>query len=57
MRSDLEKRAKVMNNRRKWHNRWLKVVGALAAVTVFCTTYALILPAITIITDAYCGHE
>lgn len=57
MRSDLEKRAKVMNNRRKWHNRWLKVVGALAAVTVFCTTYALILPAITISTDAYCGHE
>ena len=57
MRTDLEKRAKVINNRRKWHNRWLKVVGALAAVTVFCTTYALILPAITISTDAYCGHE
>ena len=26
---------------------WLKVVGALGCVVVFCTTYALILPAIT----------
>ena len=29
------------------HRRWLKVVTVMAAVVVFCTTYALILPAIT----------
>ena len=27
--------------------RWRKVVSVLAMVVVFCTTYALILPAIT----------
>ena len=27
--------------------RWLKAVSCMAAVVVFCTTYALILPAIT----------
>lgn len=31
----------------KFHNRWRKVVTAMASVVVFCTTYALILPAIT----------
>lgn len=34
--------------RRKLHNRWRKVVTALASIVVFCTTYALILPAITL---------
>ena len=31
--------------------RWQKVVTVLAAVVVFCTTYALILPAITMEKD------
>ena len=30
--------------RKKW---WHKVVISLAAIVVFCTTYALILPAVT----------
>lgn len=34
--------------RHKFHKRWRKVVTALASVVVFCTTYALILPAITL---------
>lgn len=31
--------------RKKW---WHKVVISLAAIVVFCTTYALILPAVTL---------
>ena len=39
------------------HKRWRRVVTALACVVVFCTTYALILPAITMTGDTYCGKE
>ena len=37
--------------------RWQRVVAALASITVFCTTYALILPAITMEEPTYCGFE
>lgn len=33
--------------RNRRHRTWKKVVGALICIVVFCTTYALILPAIT----------
>ena len=36
---------------------WQKVVGGLACVVVFCTTYALILPAITQEREVFCGQE
>lgn len=39
------------------HKRWQKAVSAMAAVVVFCTTYALILPAITLSNDPICGKE
>ena len=39
------------------HKRWRRVVTALACVVVFCTTYALILPAITMTGETYCGLE
>ncbi len=39
----------------KRHRTWLRVVTMLAAVVVFCTTYALILPAITSV--YVCGVE
>ena len=42
--------------RRRW-KRWQKVVSALACVVVFCTTYALILPAITMERTTYCEEE
>ena len=35
--------------------KWLSVVTCLAAVVVFCTVYALILPAITQENNVYCG--
>ncbi len=37
--------------------RWKWVVTVLACVVVFCTTYALILPAITLTGDTFCGQE
>lgn len=37
------------------HRRWIKVVTAMASVVVFCVVYALILPAITMTSDAVCG--
>ena len=40
--------------RKKW---WHKVVISLAAIVVFCTTYALILPAVTLEKDASAGEE
>ncbi len=41
---------KYIKEHKKEHNkkkRWYQIVTALAAVAVFCTTYALIIPAIT----------
>ena len=37
--------------------RWRKAVSVLACVVVFCTTYSLILPAITLENTVYCGME
>lgn len=42
---------------RRQIKRWQKIVTCLAAFVVFCTTYALILPAITQEDTAYCGIE
>ena len=39
------------------YKRWRRIVTAMACVVVFCTTYALILPAITMTGEAYCGIE
>lgn len=37
--------------------RWKQVVTVLACIVVFCTTYALILPALTMTGDTFCGKE
>ncbi len=36
---------------------WKRVVSILSGVVVFCTTYALILPAVTMSKETYCGKE
>lgn len=41
---------------RQWKKRWRRVVVCLAAIVVSCTTYALILPAITMERDVSCGE-
>lgn len=44
--------------RKMFKSRWMKVVTIMAGVVVFCTVYALILPAITMsIQDPRCGYE
>lgn len=55
MRELLLKAAEYIAKKRR-HKTWVKVVSALACVVVFCTTYALILPAITA-EKVVCGYE
>ena len=43
--------------KRKRTKVWKSVVSVLACIVVFCTTYALILPAITMAKDTFCGYE
>ncbi len=43
--------------KQKRRKLWHKVVGILACLVVFCTSYALILPAITMEKTTYCGME
>lgn len=50
-------RAAVYAKRRRNRSLWKKTVQAMACVVVFCTTYALILPAITMEQDYFCGME
>ena len=48
MRNDVNKKAAEYTTAHKKKKRLYKVVTCLASVVVFCTTYALILPAITL---------
>ncbi|MBQ5950700.1 MAG: BspA family leucine-rich repeat surface protein [Lachnospiraceae bacterium] len=50
-------KAEEYGRKRKGRAMWKRVVSFLMAVTVFVTTYALILPAITQENRAYCGRE
>lgn len=50
-------RVKHYLSKQRKHARWLKIVTALAAVVVFITTYALILPAITMEREIICEKE
>ncbi|MCQ2508055.1 MAG: CHAP domain-containing protein, partial [Dorea sp.] len=47
---------KLLKKRERW-KRWKKTFRFLACIVVFCTTYALILPALTVEKNAYCGYE
>jgi len=46
-----------LNKKKKRKKWWHKVVNFLAVLVVFCTTYALILPAITMEKEWACGKE
>lgn len=37
--------------------RWKQVVAVLACVVVFCTVYALIIPAVTMTNNTFCGKQ
>ena len=43
--------------KRKKKNNWKKVLRVLSCIVVFCTVYALIIPAITQERNTYCGKE
>ena len=47
---------RLLRERRKW-KRWQKAVSVMGALVVFCTAYALILPAVTMGKETYCGQE
>jgi len=54
---NLSHQAAGYRRRRKQVSIWKKITMILASVVVFCTTYALILPAITMEQAAICGKE
>jgi len=45
------------NSCQRKRKNWEILVSVMAAIVVFCTTYALILPAITQERESYCGYE
>lgn len=45
----------VFLKQHKFNKRWKKVLFFLSIIVVFCTTYMLILPAITLETETVCG--
>ena len=51
--SKAQKQLKKQQKKRMWR----RIVSVLGSIVVFCTTYALILPAITMSDDTYCGIE
>ncbi len=57
MKNVLLQAAAKLNKERKDRKGWQRVVTSMAAVVVFCTTYALILPAITLEQEVICGVE
>ena len=55
MRKDILREAAGYLARDRRRRIWKKAVGALACAVVFCTVYALILPAITLEKTPQCG--
>lgn len=55
--ADFLKRTNEYSVKHKRRKRWYKIVSILASIVVFCTVYALILPAITMEKDPICGFE
>ena len=57
MQNSTELLIKQYSKKNKHQRAWKKVVQTLACIVVFCTTYALILPAITMERPTLCGQE
>ena len=57
MKNVLMQDAPKLNSGRKKRKWWQRIVRVMAMTVVFCTTYALILPAITMEGKPLCGHE
>lgn len=57
MRKKDARRIRWYVERDKFHRAWRRIAQMLACITVFCTTYALMLPAITLEMEPFCGIE
>ncbi len=57
MENNLEKRMEKYAKKHRQKKIWKKILSVLSAVVVFCTTYALILPAITQEREVFCNIE
>lgn len=57
MKDVLKQAASQLNKGHKQKKWWQRAVSMMTAVVVFCTTYALILPALTMESEAICGYE
>lgn len=57
MNTDLRQNAEKYNKRYRLKRLWRRIVSVLGCIVVFCTTYALILPAITQERPTFCGKE
>lgn len=57
MNDRIPQQAEELKHTRTKRHAWNRVLIIAACVVVFCTTYALILPAITLEKTAYCGYE
>ena len=57
MKSSLIQSAAQYAQKRRRKRLWYRTVSGLACVVVFCTVYALILPAITLEKEPSCGME
>ncbi len=56
-RKDIQEKAIPYMRRKRNSSIWRKIVQVMACFVVFCTTYALILPAITVQQEYFCGKE
>lgn len=56
MDKELLHKSEQLSSKRKKKKIWKSIVSALACIVVFCTTYALILPAITMEAKTFCGQ-
>lgn len=54
---ELMQSAQQFHIRRRQRSIWKKLVSVLGCIVVFCTTYALILPAITMERETICGIQ
>lgn len=55
--SKVSRELNMRDKPRKRSTVWKRVVSAMAAIVVFCTVYALVLPAITMSEDPICGQQ
>lgn len=55
MRFYLKNQVEQLNKKHRRKGIWRRIVTIMAVIVVFCTTYALILPAITVETNEKCG--